>query len=122
MSCTYKNYSAKIYDFGIFAIYGLASGVLFFFSGSCVLNSLHSPAYRALIGRLRAARIAAGITQAELAAKVGRPQPYISKIEHMERRLDVLEYLLLTQAIGADTCELLLSVTSLVQAADTEDQ
>ncbi len=36
-------------------------------------------------------RLAARLTQVEVAAKLGRPQSYVSKCESGERRVDVLE-------------------------------
>jgi len=49
---------------------------------------------------LREARTAAGLTQYELADKLGRPQSFISKIESGERLLDVIELLTVLRAIG----------------------
>lgn len=40
---------------------------------------------------LRQVRQDAGLTQAALASKLGRPQSFVSKYESGERRLDVLE-------------------------------
>jgi transcriptional regulator with XRE-family HTH domain len=54
-------------------------------------KSIHSKEYRNLIEKLRKAREAAGLTQAEVAEKLGKPQSYISKIERGERRVDVVE-------------------------------
>jgi transcriptional regulator with XRE-family HTH domain len=51
---------------------------------------------------LRQERKAAGLTQAELAKKLRRPQSYVSKYERGERRLDVIEYLDIAQKIGFD--------------------
>ncbi len=51
---------------------------------------------------LIAARKEAGITQAQLAKALRRPQSFISKYERGERRLDVIEFLEVTDAIGAD--------------------
>ena len=40
---------------------------------------------------LRQVRLEAGLTQAGVAAKLGRPQSFVSKYETGERRLDILE-------------------------------
>lgn len=55
-------------------------------------KSLHSDRYQALLSALIRARHDAGITQFELAQKLGKPQSYVSKVERGERRLDVLEF------------------------------
>lgn len=51
---------------------------------------------------LRQVRLEAGLTQAELAQRVNRPQSYVSKYEIGERRLDILELLVLLCAMGMD--------------------
>lgn len=48
------------------------------------------------------ARKAAGLSQAAVAEKLGRPQSYIADIERNERRIDVIEFLALAEAIGFD--------------------
>lgn len=53
--------------------------------------TLHDPRYRTLIDLLVEARLAAGMSQAELAERVSRPQSFIGKIETLQRRLDALE-------------------------------
>ncbi len=50
-----------------------------------------SAAYRLFLTRLRQARIDAGLTQVEVAAKLRRPQSFVSKCETGERRVDVVE-------------------------------
>ncbi|MBD1214051.1 MAG: multiprotein-bridging factor 1 family protein [Dolichospermum sp.] len=45
------------------------------------------------------ARKAANLTQAELSAKLERPQSYVSKYERGERRLDLIEFLQLAQVL-----------------------
>jgi transcriptional regulator with XRE-family HTH domain len=50
-----------------------------------------STAYRHFLTRLRQARIAAGLTQIDVAAKLRRPQSSVSKCESGERRVDVVE-------------------------------
>ncbi|BAZ82676.1 MAG: helix-turn-helix domain-containing protein [Dolichospermum sp.] len=48
------------------------------------------------------ARKVANLTQAELSAKLKRPQSYVSKYERGERRLDVIEFLELAQVLEID--------------------
>jgi transcriptional regulator with XRE-family HTH domain len=48
------------------------------------------------------ARTRAGVTQVELAARLGRPQPFISFVERGERRVDVIEFYAIMKALGAD--------------------
>jgi len=55
------------------------------------MRSVHSARYKEFLKRLRAARVAAGLTQTEAARAVGHPQSFISKCESGERRLDVIE-------------------------------
>ena len=56
-------------------------------------KSLHTPGYDLILTLLRETRVAAGLTQTELAARLRRPQNYVSKCELGERRIDVLEWL-----------------------------
>lgn len=48
------------------------------------------------------ARLKAGLKQAEVAAKLDKPQSYVSKIERGERGIDVIEFLEIAQAIKFD--------------------
>lgn len=50
-----------------------------------------SAAYRLFLKRLREARLAVGLSQAQVAAKLQRPQSFVSKCESGERRVDVVE-------------------------------
>jgi transcriptional regulator with XRE-family HTH domain len=54
-------------------------------------KSIYDKDYRAIIERLKKARIDAGLSQQTVADKLKKPQSYISKIESGERRLDVVE-------------------------------
>ena len=47
--------------------------------------------YRRMLLRLRDARLQAGLTQSDVAARLQRPQSFISKCESGERRVDVIE-------------------------------
>jgi len=52
---------------------------------------LRTPEYMQMVGRLRAARKTAGLTQAQVAQRLSKPQSYVSKIEKAERRIDPVE-------------------------------
>lgn len=63
--------------------------------------------YKALLQALIQARKDAGITQVELATRIGRRQTFVSKYETEERRLDVAEYIAIARALGAEPYELM---------------
>lgn len=63
-------------------------------------TSVHTSRYKALLDRLREARRQAGLTQAQAAAALGRPQSYISKCESGERRIDPIELAELAELYG----------------------
>ncbi|MBK7950646.1 MAG: helix-turn-helix transcriptional regulator [Deltaproteobacteria bacterium] len=54
-------------------------------------GALHTQRYRRFLDRLKNARVEAGLTQAEAAAKLKKPQSFVSKCEAGERRVDVIE-------------------------------
>lgn len=58
---------------------------------SVMIKSVHSDDYRSIIKRLKVVRSEAGLSQQDVADKLGKPQSYVSKIESGERRLDVAE-------------------------------
>lgn len=70
-------------------------------------KSLTSPDYARLIALLVAARQKAGMRQRQLAERLDVPQSFIAKYENRERRLDLLEFVAVAQAIGADPVKLL---------------
>lgn len=65
-------------------------------------RSVFTDAYAIVLQALVDAREAAGITQTELAARLEKPQPFISKVERGVRRLDVVEFYAVARAIGTD--------------------
>ncbi len=62
-------------------------------------KTIHDPRYIELIARLRAARKQRELSQTELAARVGKPQSYIAKVETCERRIDLIEALAICRAL-----------------------
>ena len=67
--------------------------------------------HRHLVEVLAKARKDAVLTQAELAAKMGKDQTFISIIERGQRRVDVIEFLALAKALNADPLVLLAEVS-----------
>ncbi|WP_180105281.1 helix-turn-helix transcriptional regulator [Acinetobacter sp. YH12108] len=55
------------------------------------MRSIHDPRYKTLIQKLIELRESKNMTQVELARRLEKPQSYVSKIEILERRMDVIE-------------------------------
>lgn len=65
-------------------------------------RTIHSAIYQELVAELVSARLAAGLTQQEIADRLGKPQSYVAKVEGNERRLDVIELMVIAEVIGFD--------------------
>ena len=65
-------------------------------------RSQTSPKHLRLGALLRDARVAAGLTQAALAAMLGRKQAFVSKYEKGVRGLDAVDFLAILDLLGAD--------------------
>lgn len=65
-------------------------------------KSIYDDEYRKFIGMLKSERLAAGLTQQQVADRLGRPQSFVAKVEGFERRLDVVEFVNLCRALGVD--------------------
>ncbi len=63
-------------------------------------TSRFGPAYQRCREKLRAARIEAGLTQAQVAHLIGRHQSFISKIEVGERGVDFIEIQVFARVYG----------------------
>jgi transcriptional regulator with XRE-family HTH domain len=72
-----------------------------------IRKSVHSPEQLALRELMIAARDKAGLTQQKLARRLGKPQSFVAKYEGGERRLDVIEFIVIAQTIGADPVRIL---------------
>lgn len=70
-------------------------------------KTLRSPRQRRLQKILIKLRKSAGMTQAEVAESLARPQSFVAKYEGGERRLDVIEFVEVTEALGGDPCAVL---------------
>ena len=65
-------------------------------------KTLRSREHRALCAVLVATRREAGLTQAQLAERLGKPASFIAKIEIGERRVDVVEFAAISKALKLD--------------------
>ena len=62
-------------------------------------GTVHTKAYQDLLKALIQQRIQAGLSQAGLAQRIGKPASFVGKYELGERRLDVIELLVILQAV-----------------------
>ena len=58
------------------------------------------------------ARKAAGLTQHALAVRLKKPQSFVAKYEGGERRIDVVEFIAIARALGADPLKLIATLLS----------
>lgn len=75
--------------------------------GDVTLTSTYSDSYQFLLAMLVEARKHARLSQAQLAARLNKPQSFVSKFERGERRLDVIELLSVCQMLEADPHDLI---------------
>lgn len=59
---------------------------------------------------LAAARRRANLTQDELAARLQKPQSFVSAFEAGKRRVDIAEFLLIVRTLGADPVEVFAEI------------
>ena len=63
-------------------------------------QSTHNPDYQLLLTVLKAARKRAGVSQIDLAERLGNTQTFVSKCERGERRIDAVELVEFAEALG----------------------
>ena len=75
-------------------------------------KTLGSPKHKALIALLIEKREAVGLTQTDLASKLGEYQSFVARLESGQRRVDVVEFLKLASVLNFDPHELLDRLTA----------
>jgi transcriptional regulator with XRE-family HTH domain len=75
-----------------------------------VAKTLGSKRHQALIALLVERREAAGMTQAQLADRLGEYQSFVARLESGQRRIDVVEFLELAEVLGFDAGKALAAV------------
>ena len=73
-------------------------------------KTLGSRRHTALIGLLIERREALGMTQTQLADRLGEYQSFVARLESGQRRVDVVEFLELAEALGFDAGKMLAAV------------
>jgi len=68
-------------------------------------KSVFTKRYKAFQHELEKARLEAGLSQEQLAKRVGWDQTYVSKIERGVRRVDVVELIAICEAIRINPAE-----------------
>jgi transcriptional regulator with XRE-family HTH domain len=63
-------------------------------------KSIHSDEYSVVLKKLIQMREKAGLTQRDLAERLDRENSFVWRIEHGERRLDVVEFFWVCKALG----------------------
>lgn len=73
--------------------------------GNSMSRSTHHHHYQVLLLLLRELREGAGVTQSALGERIGNTQTFVSKFERGERRIDVVEFVELCEALEVDPAE-----------------
>jgi transcriptional regulator with XRE-family HTH domain len=78
-----------------------------------------TPSDYAALGRcLAEVRRQAGVSQDELAARLQKPQSFVSAYERGQRRVDVLELLLILGALGAEPHEVFAKIVNQIRPGE----
>jgi transcriptional regulator with XRE-family HTH domain len=72
-----------------------------------MVRSVSTPRHGAMVAAIVAAREANGLTQEQVAQRLGKHQVWVARVESGERRIDVVEFLDLAHAIGFDPMPIL---------------
>jgi transcriptional regulator with XRE-family HTH domain len=69
-------------------------------------KTIHTPQGDAVQRKLVELRSAAGLTHRDLAQKLKREHSFVWRIEHGERRLDLVEFFWVCEALGQDASQI----------------
>lgn len=71
------------------------------------MKTIYQDRYQLLVAELVRIRKDRGLTQAQLAKKLDKPQSYVAKIETKDRKMDVLEFVVLCEILAVSPCDVL---------------
>lgn len=75
-------------------------------------KSVFTEAYATMLEVLTSARKDAGVSQIELAERLGKTQSFVSQIERGARRLDLIEFCAFARGLRIEPTELFAMVSS----------
>ena len=84
------------------------------------MKSIYSHEYEIFRRCIIAARKEAKLTQEAVAKYIKKPQSFVAKYENGERRLDVIEFLLITRAIGVEPCDIIRKIEQQISKISRE--
>jgi len=70
-------------------------------------KTIFSKKHRELVARLKKARLAAGMTQAQVAKRLRKPQSFVARMESGQRRIDVVELSYVAEIYGCSLADIL---------------
>ena len=76
-------------------------------------RTLRSKRYKALIGLVVARREAAGMTQSDLAARLGKSQSFVARLDSGQRRITVVEFTTLAKILRFDPYKIISTLEKL---------
>jgi transcriptional regulator with XRE-family HTH domain len=86
------------------------------------MKSVFSHEYQTFRRCMIAARKEAQLTQESLAKSLKKPQSFVAKYENGERRLDVIEFLLVARVIGVDPCDIIRKISQVMSESSGEGE
>lgn len=81
-------------------------------------KTIHRAEHRQVVDRLREAREGLGMSQTDLARRLGRRQQWVSLMENGSGRLDVIEFAEVCLALNADATAVLGPVVGMLAGHD----
>ena len=81
-------------------------------------KTIFTGANQVIVEVLRRTRERSGLTQEELASRIERDQSHVSLIEGSQRRLDLVEFIRIAEALGRDPVDLFREIFRAVKGSD----
>lgn len=76
-----------------------------------MVKTLGSTRHKALVDLIVSKREAAGLTQAQLAEKLGEYQSFVARLESGQRRIDVVEFIEIARALKFDPSRAIVTIS-----------